>query len=92
MTPAGIEGIAARMAYSSLNGMFSLIWDEAYTTEVPQAMCDLTTPTWPHTFVVPKYASMTEYKQYPPANHLHMTWNLLVPRLQYWMDLTGRSR
>ncbi len=93
VTPGGIEGIAGRMAYSSLNGMFSLIWDQAHTTEMPEklaaAMCDLTNPTWPHTFVVPKYASMVEYKQYAPANHLHMTWNLPVPRLQYWMDLTG---
>jgi L-fucose isomerase len=93
MTPAGIEGIAGRMAYSSTTGLFSMIWDQAHTTEVPpelgQAMCNLTTPTWPHTFVVPKYASMFEYKQYPPANHLHMTWNLPVARLQHWMDLTG---
>jgi L-fucose isomerase len=93
MTPAGIEGIAARCAYSSATGLFSMIWDEAHTTEVPKelarAMCELTTPTWPHTFVVPKYASMTEYKQYPPANHFHMTWNLPVARLQHWMDLTS---
>lgn len=93
MTPVGIEGIAARMAYSNLNGMFSMIWDQACTTEVPeklgQAMCELTTPTWPHTFVVPKYATMLEYKQYPPANHFHMTWDLPVARLQHWMDLTG---
>jgi L-fucose/D-arabinose isomerase len=93
MTPAGTEGIAARMAYCSTSGLFSLIWDEAHTTAVPaklgRAMCDLTTPTWPHTFVVPKYASMVEYKQYPPANHFHMTWNLPVARLQHWMDLTG---
>jgi len=93
MTPAGVEGIAGRMAYSSLNDKFSLIWDEAYSTSVPaklgKAMCDLTTPTWPHTFVVPKYASMVEYKQYAPANHFHMTWDLPVSRLQYWMDLTG---
>ncbi|MHC4231342.1 MAG: hypothetical protein ACYSTW_01915 [Planctomycetota bacterium] len=93
MTPAGINGIAGRMAYSSLNDTFSLIWDEAYSTSVPEklgkAMCDLTTPTWPHTFVVPKYASMLEYKQYAPANHFHMTWDLPVSRLQYWMDLTG---
>jgi L-fucose isomerase len=93
MTPAGIEGIAARCAYSSASGLFSMIWDEAYTTEVSKelgkAMCNLTTPTWPHTFVVPKYASMVEYKQYPPANHFHMTWNLPVARLQHWMDLTG---
>jgi len=95
MTPAGIEGIAGRLAYCSTSGLFSLIWDEAKTTEVPaelaKAMCNLTTPTWPHTFVVPKYASMVEYKQYPPANHFHMTWNLPVARLQYWMDLTGVS-
>ena len=93
MTPAGIEGIAARMAYSSAAGLFSMVWDEAHTTQVPeklgQAMCNLTTPTWPHTFVVPKYASMVEYKQYPPANHFHMTWDLPVARLQRWMDLTG---
>ncbi len=93
LSPAGIEGIAARLAYSSVTGLFSLIWDEAHTTEVPpelaQAMCNLTTPTWPHTFVVPRYASMVEYKQYPPANHFHMTWNLPVARLQHWMDLTG---
>jgi L-fucose isomerase len=93
MTPAGIEGIAARCAYSSPTGLFSMIWDQAHTTEVPadlaKAMCDLTTPIWPHTFVVPKYASMVEYKQYPPANHFHMTWDLPVARLQHWMDLTG---
>jgi L-fucose isomerase len=93
MTPAGTEGIAARLSYSSLTGMFSMVWDEAHTTAVPsklgQAMCELTTPTWPHTFVVPKYASMTEYKQYAPANHFHMTWDLPVSRLQHWMDLTG---
>jgi L-fucose/D-arabinose isomerase len=93
MTPAGIEGIAGRMAYSSLSGQFSMIWDEAFTTEVPkklaQAMINLTTWSWPHTFVVPKYASMTEYKQYAPANHFHMTWNLPVARLQHWMDLTN---
>ena len=91
ITPAGIEGIAGRLAYSSLSGKFSLIWDEAYTTSVPaklgKAMCNLTNPTWPHTFVVPKYATMVEYKQYAPANHLHMTWGLPVPRLQHWMDL-----
>ena len=95
MTPAGVEGLAGRMAYSALNNKFCMIWDEAYTTEVPQklskAMCDLTTPDWPHTFVVPKYASMTEYKQYAPANHFHMTWNLPVARLQHWMDLAGVS-
>jgi len=93
MTPAGIEGIAARLAYSSPSGLFSMVWDQAHTTQVPaklgEAMCNLTTPIWPHTFIVPKYATMYEYKQYPPANHFHMTWDLPVARLQHWMDLTG---
>ena len=93
MTPPGIEGIAGRLAYSTTSGLFSMVWDQAHTTEVPkklaEVMCSLTTPEWPHTFVVPKYATMVEYKQYPPANHLHMTWNLPVARLQHWMDLTG---
>jgi len=93
ITPANIEGIAGRMAFSDRNGKFSLIWDQAKTTEVPaelaHAMVNLTNWNWPHTFLVPKYASMVEYKQYAPANHLHMTWDLPVARLQYWMDLTG---
>ncbi len=93
VTPGGIEGIAARLGFSALNAKFSLIWDEAATAELPSqlgdAICSASDPTWPHTFVVPKYASMLEYKQYPPANHLHMTWNLPVARLQHWMDLTG---
>ena len=95
ISPAGIEGIAGRLAFSGTTGLFSLIWDQAQTTDVPadlaKAMCNLTTPTWPHTFVVPRFASMLEYKQYAPANHFHMTWNLPIARLQYWMDLTGVS-
>ncbi|NPV48588.1 MAG: hypothetical protein HPY69_16735 [Armatimonadetes bacterium] len=92
-TPGGIEGIAGRMAYSALNNCFSLIWDEACTTDLPgelgQAVANTSTPTWPHTFVVPKYATMGEYKQFAPANHFHMTWNLKPARLQYWMDLAN---
>ncbi|HOF17860.1 MAG TPA: hypothetical protein PK082_03045, partial [Phycisphaerae bacterium] len=66
--------------------------DEACTTEMPaalaQAVANTSTPTWPHTFVVPRYATMAEYKQYAPANHFHMTWNLKPARLEHWMDMT----
>ncbi|MBD3223972.1 MAG: hypothetical protein GF313_04545 [Caldithrix sp.] len=93
ISPGGIPGIAARLAYSNLSGMFSLVWDEAETVEVPIDLATLlsnsTDPTWPHTFLTPKHATMTEYKQYAPANHLHMTWDLNTPRLQYWTDLTN---
>jgi len=93
VSPGGIEGIAGRMAYSELSGMFSLIWDEAFTVDLPpklaEAVANSSNITWPHTWVVPKYATMSEYKQYAPANHFHMVWNLPVARLQHWMDLTG---
>ncbi|HET6441576.1 MAG TPA: hypothetical protein VFH53_04295 [Phycisphaerae bacterium] len=92
-TPGGIPGIAGRMAYSEPTGLFSLIWDEAVTDEMPaklaQAVASTSTPTWPHTWVVPKYATMAEYKQYAPANHFHMTWNLAPRRLEHWMDLAN---
>ncbi|MFP4027290.1 MAG: hypothetical protein ACLFWL_05820 [Candidatus Brocadiia bacterium] len=93
VSPGGIEGIAGRLAFSQLSGMFSLIWDEARSVDLPdglaQAVCETSTDTWPHTFVTPKYASMVEYKQYAPANHFHMTWDLAPSRLQHWMDLTN---
>jgi len=93
VTPGGIEGVAARMAYSAASNRFSIVWDEALTAELPvelaRAVAATSTPTWPHTWVVPKYATMAEYKQYAPANHFHMTWNLRPARLQHWMDLTG---
>ncbi len=93
VSPAGIEGIAGRMAYSADTNLFSLIWDEAVTVRPPDALVDalinLTNVTWPHTFVTPKYASMVEYKQYAPANHFHMIWGLKPARLEYWMDLAN---
>ncbi len=93
VSPGGIEGIAGRLAYSAATGLFSLVWDEAETVSLPaklaQAVCNTSTPTWPHTFVVPKHATMGEYKQYAPANHFHMTWGLTPARLQFWMDLAN---
>ncbi len=93
LSPGGLDGIAGRMMFSELSGMFSLSWDEATTAELPEklagALCSATDPKWPHTFVVPKYASMYEYKHYPPANHLHMIQGLSPARLEYWMDLNN---
>ena len=91
ITPGGIEGIACRMAYSELSHMFSMVWDQASTADLPDklasAVANTSTPNWPHTWVVPKYAVMGEYKQYAPANHFHMVWNLAPARLEHWMDL-----
>ncbi len=91
VTPGGIDGIAGRMAYSALTDDFTLLWDEATTTEMPEALSETVRKSsnydWPHTWVVPKYASMQEYKHYAPANHLHMIQGLKPAVLQYWMDL-----
>jgi L-fucose isomerase len=93
VSPGGLDGIAGRLCYSSLSNMFSLSWDEATTAEVPtemaEALCNSTDSTWPHTFVIPKYATMGEYKHFPPANHLHMIQGLSPARLEYWMDLNN---
>ena len=32
---------------------------------------------------------MGEYKQYAPANHFHMIWDLPAARLEHWMDLAN---
>jgi L-fucose isomerase len=93
VSPGGLDGIAGRLTYSSLSDMFGLSWDEATTAEVPpklaKALSQATTATWPHTFVVPKYATMGEYKHFAPANHLHMIQRLSPARLEYWMDLNN---
>ncbi|MBN1445148.1 MAG: hypothetical protein JW957_03460 [Candidatus Omnitrophica bacterium] len=93
VSPPGIKGIAGRMAYSSMTGMFSMVWDEAQTVELPKklsdAVCRTSSFTWPHTFVVPEYATMVEYKQFAPANHFHMVWGLNPARLEYWMDMAN---
>jgi L-fucose isomerase len=92
-SPGGIDCIAGRLTYSALSGMFSMVWDEASTVDLPEklavAVANTSTPTWPHTWIVPKYATMGEYKQYAPANHFHAVWGLKPCRLQYWMDMTN---
>jgi L-fucose isomerase len=93
ITPGGIDCIASRLAYSSLSGMFSLVWDEATTVDLPEklasAVANTSNVTWPHTWIVPKNATMAEYKQYAPANHFHAIWGLAPSRLQYWMDMAN---
>ncbi len=93
LTPAGIEGIAGRLGFNTLNGLFSMIWDEATSIELPEklaeAVCNATNREWPHTFLTPTYATMYEFKQYTPANHIHMVWGLKPARLQFWMDFTN---
>jgi L-fucose isomerase len=93
LTPGGIEGIAGRIGYNAISGLFSLLWDEAVTIDLPDklavAVCNATNREWPHTFLSPKYATMYELKQSAPANHIHIAWDLPPARLQFWMDFTN---
>jgi L-fucose isomerase len=93
VSPGGIEGIAARMAYSASSNIFSMVWDEAKTVDLPDklsdAVCHTSNATWPHSFIMPKYATMGEYKQFAPANHFHMNWGLEPVRLEFWMDMAN---
>lgn len=93
ISPGGIEGIAGRLNYAAEQNLFSLLWDEACTVDLPdklaKAVAETSTPDWPHTWVVPKYATMGEYKQFAPANHFHMTWDLKPAVLEYWMDMAN---
>lgn len=80
MTPAGIKALTGRLGYSILSNKFSMMWDTAETVNVPgkleKAMCNLTNWNWPHTFFVPDYATMTEFKQAAFANHIHMVGSI----------------
>ena len=94
-SPGGIEGIAGRLAYSALTGMFSLSLGRGHHRRAareagrrPSARPDQRRPgRTPSSCRSTR--RMGEYKQYAPANHFHMTWDLTPARLQYWMDLTN---
>jgi L-fucose isomerase len=91
ITPGGIEGMLGRVAYHAPTQKFALVWDEAKTLFIPDALQEkirkLTDPTWPHTWVSTKYGTMAEIKQYCPANHIHMVQGLSPARLEYFLDL-----
>jgi len=57
--------------------------------KLADAVANTSNVTWPHTWIVPKYATMPEYKQYAPANHFHAIWGLSPARLEYWMDMAN---
>ncbi len=54
VSPKGLRGLAGRLGYSDLSGVFTMIHDEAESQELPEAMaervCHASDYTWPHTF------------------------------------------
>ena len=103
VSPGGINGIAGRLVLrgSNAHGRPSVGFGPAHglllgtgddggpANEASRAVCQAPPPAGRTPSFVPKYATIAEYKQYAPANHLHMTWKLPPARLEHWMDLTG---
>lgn len=93
ISPGGIDCFAGRLAYSDIQGTFSMIAAEAVSVDLPgpiaEAFCHASSYSWPHTWVTFKDvpASITKYGC--PANHIHMVQKLPTRRWQYFSDYTN---
>ena len=98
VSPGGIKGIAGRLAYSDLSGLFTMVQDEVETVELPatllEKVCRASDYTWPHTLLSFENVPAGLVKTGMPANHLHMVTGLPRRRWQYFSDyanvLNGR--
>jgi L-fucose/D-arabinose isomerase len=90
VSPKGIKGLAGRVAYSDLCGMFTMVQDEAESVELPEAMmervCHASDYSWPHTFLTFQHIPASLAKVGIPANHFHMVKNLSRRRWQHFSD------
>ncbi len=90
LSPKGIKGVAGRLAFSDLCGMFTMVQDEAQSVELPSALaeriCHASDYTWPHTFVVLDHVPASSAKVGLPANHFHMVMGLPRRRWQHFSD------
>jgi len=93
ISPKGIKGLAGRLAYSDLSGMFTMISGEAESVELPaplaEAVCQASNYSWPHTFVTFDRLPASLVKMGMPANHFHMVRGLNRRRWQYFSDYAG---
>lgn len=90
VSPKGIKGIAGRMAYSDLSGMFTMIQDETESVELPvplrERCCHASDYSWPHTFLTFDHVPSSLVKVGIPANHFHMVTGLPRRRWQHFSD------
>ncbi len=90
VSPPGIRGMAGRLAYSDLCGLFTMIQDEAETQALPPALtervCHASDYSWPHTFLTFDNIPSSYAKVGMPANHLHMVKGLPRRRWQHFSD------
>jgi len=92
LSPPGIRGLAGRLAFSDLSGMFTMVQEEAESVALPDALaesvCHASDYTWPHTFLTYDRLPAGRVKVGMPANHFHMTTGLPRRRWQHFSDYT----
>jgi L-fucose isomerase len=90
VSPRGIKGLAGRLAYSDLSGLFTMVQDEAESVELPlslmERVCHASDYSWPHTFLTFQHVPASLAKVGIPANHFHMARSLSRRRWQYFSD------
>jgi len=90
VSPKGIKGMAGRVAYSDLSGMFTMVQDEAQSVELPPPLlercCHASDYSWPHTFLTFEHVPSSLAKVGIPANHFHMITDMPRRRWQHFSD------
>jgi len=90
VSPKGITGMAGRLAYSDLSGMFTMVQDEAQSVELPPSLrercCHASNYSWPHTFLTFEHIPSSLAKVGIPANHFHMITHMPRRRWQHFSD------
>ena len=90
ISPRGIKGIAGRIAYSDLSGMFTIIQDEAESVGLPAPLAErvahASNYSWPHTFLTFEHLPASLAKVGMPANHIHLVTDLPRRRWQHFSD------
>jgi L-fucose isomerase len=93
LSPKGIQGVAGRIAYSDLSGLFTMVQDEAVSVELPERLaekvCRASDYTWPHTLLTFDHVTASQAKMGMPANHFHMVTNMPRRRWQHFSDFAN---
>ncbi|MFW5751129.1 MAG: hypothetical protein ACOCZK_05725 [Planctomycetota bacterium] len=93
LSPGGIDCLAGRLAYSDVNGMYTMVCDEAMSVDLPEPIAEAfmhaSNYTWPHTWLTFKNVPASINKYCCPANHIHMVQRLPKRRWQYFSDYTN---
>jgi L-fucose isomerase len=90
LSPKGLAGLAGRLAYSDLSGLYTMVQDEARSIELPaplaEKVCHASDYTWPHTLLTFDHVPARLAKVGMPAIHFHIVTGLPRRRWQHFSD------